>query len=65
MSRFEARFAPCCPFCGEPVDVYVDPGGGEVQDFIEDCAVCCRPIQFSARYDADAGEYELSAIAAQ
>ncbi len=32
-----------CPFCGEAEEVYVDGGGGEVQTYIEDCAVCCRP----------------------
>lgn len=32
-----------CPFCGEPEDLYVDPGGGSHQTYTEDCAVCCRP----------------------
>jgi hypothetical protein len=32
-----------CPFCGEAEEVYVDPGGGAVQTYVEDCAVCCRP----------------------
>jgi hypothetical protein len=32
-----------CPFCGEPEDIYVDPGGGDDQEYTEDCAVCCRP----------------------
>ena len=32
-----------CPFCGESDELYVDPGGGEHQTYVEDCAVCCRP----------------------
>ncbi|HET6922790.1 MAG TPA: CPXCG motif-containing cysteine-rich protein [Anaeromyxobacteraceae bacterium] len=32
-----------CPYCGEAVTFFVDPGGGEVQDYVEDCPVCCRP----------------------
>jgi hypothetical protein len=32
-----------CPFCGEPEEIYVDPGGGDAQVYPEDCAVCCRP----------------------
>ena len=32
-----------CPYCGELAEVDVDPGGGEIQDFIQDCAVCCSP----------------------
>lgn len=32
-----------CPFCGESDELYVDPGGGDQQTYVEDCAVCCRP----------------------
>jgi hypothetical protein len=32
-----------CPFCGQVDALYVDPGGGEHQTYVEDCAVCCRP----------------------
>ncbi|MCK6546960.1 CPXCG motif-containing cysteine-rich protein [Myxococcota bacterium] len=32
-----------CPYCGETDTLYVDPGGGVHQSYVEDCAVCCRP----------------------
>jgi hypothetical protein len=32
-----------CPFCGQAEELYVDPGGGDTQEYTEDCAVCCRP----------------------
>jgi hypothetical protein len=32
-----------CPFCGQTDELYVDLGGGERQEYVEDCAVCCRP----------------------
>jgi hypothetical protein len=32
-----------CPYCGEIVAISVDPDGGEVQTFVEDCPLCCRP----------------------
>lgn len=32
-----------CPYCGEWVEVEVDPGGGAHQRYTEDCPVCCRP----------------------
>jgi len=51
----------CCPYCGEPLETYVDPGGGSRQSYIEDCAVCCRPIRFEAWLDEDADEYRVSA----
>ena len=33
-----------CPYCGEPLELWLDPSAGD-QDYIEDCAVCCRPIE--------------------
>lgn len=32
-----------CPYCGEWVTLFIDPGGGERQTYVEDCPVCCRP----------------------
>jgi len=50
-----------CPHCGEEIDTFPDPGGGESQEYIEDCAVCCRPILFSATLDDATGEYAVEA----
>jgi hypothetical protein len=44
-----------CPYCGEPVDVAIDEGGGESQSYVEDCPVCCRPWQVEVSLDRDAG----------
>lgn len=43
-----------CPYCGEPVWIEVDPDGGRRQRFVQDCAVCCRPIEVVAERDGDA-----------
>lgn len=32
-----------CPYCGEGIQVVVDCSVPE-QEYIEDCQVCCRPI---------------------
>ncbi|HYV98073.1 MAG TPA: CPXCG motif-containing cysteine-rich protein [Gemmatimonadaceae bacterium] len=40
-----------CPYCGEPVEISLDPGSGEYQEYVEDCAVCCRPWQVTVTYD--------------
>ena len=32
-----------CPYCGEPIMLTIDASAG-AQTYIEDCAVCCRPI---------------------
>lgn len=42
-----------CPYCGEEIELVVDPGGGAVQQYVEDCEVCCRPIQLTVSWDAE------------
>ena len=36
-----------CPYCGERIDVFVDTTVHS-QSYIEDCQVCCRPIEIQA-----------------
>lgn len=33
-----------CPYCGESFEVEADCSGGS-GDYIEDCPVCCRPVE--------------------
>ena len=37
----EDTFLVTCPYCGEAVEIYVEPElrGG----FVQDCEVCCNP----------------------
>jgi hypothetical protein len=37
-----------CPYCGEWFEALVDTSAGD-QAYIEDCEICCRPIQFHVR----------------
>lgn len=39
-----------CPYCGEVFETLVDLSAGSA-DYIEDCQVCCRPIQFHLEVD--------------
>ncbi|HET8940943.1 MAG TPA: CPXCG motif-containing cysteine-rich protein [Rudaea sp.] len=41
-----------CPYCGESFETNVDTSAGS-QQYIEDCAVCCRPIEIATHVDAD------------
>lgn len=41
-----------CPYCGESIQLLVDDSGGS-QSYIEDCSVCCRPIEVSVQAGAD------------
>ena len=40
---FDGSTEVTCPHCGQTVEISVDTGGGEDQEYIEDCPVCCRP----------------------
>jgi Cysteine-rich CPXCG len=50
-----------CPHCGEQVDTAPDQGGGEEQEYVEDCPVCCRPNLIRATYSADEDEFHIEA----
>lgn len=39
-----------CPYCGESQTVLIDTSEEE-QTYIEDCQVCCRPIDFIVNTD--------------
>ena len=51
----DARLAPeefvavRCPWCGERLETRIDVTAGEAT-YIEDCEVCCRPIEFSIEH---------------
>ena len=53
MRELESRTVEC-PYCGEQIDVLIDPADVQ-QDYIEDCQVCCRPIDFTIAVDPDGG----------
>ena len=41
-----------CPYCGEWIEILVDDSAGE-QQYIEDCQVCCSPINIAVSIDAE------------
>ena len=41
-----------CPYCGESIEILIDQEEAGEQ-YIEDCQVCCRPIQISFETDDD------------
>ena len=55
MNRLLTEQAIHCPFCAEPITILIDSSAGS-QDYIEDCQVCCRPIQ--VRLTTSDGELE-------
>jgi hypothetical protein len=41
-----------CPYCGENFTLFIDDSVDE-QNYIEDCWVCCRPINFHVSIDTE------------
>ena len=37
-----------CPYCGEVFSTTVDCSAGD-QSYVEDCHICCQPIDFTTR----------------
>lgn len=48
-----------CPYCGESYETQVDLSAGS-QRYIEDCTVCCKPIEVALRVGDDGGLLEVS-----
>lgn len=42
-----------CPYCGEEIEIGLDPDGGTSQEYVEDCQVCCRPWRVIVDYQSD------------
>jgi hypothetical protein len=40
-----------CPYCWESFETLVDPSGGTAT-YVEDCQVCCRPIEICCVVDS-------------
>jgi hypothetical protein len=47
-----------CPYCGEAVEIVLDPGSGPRQAYVEDCEMCCRPWEVTVAY-ADDGSAQV------
>ncbi len=52
-----------CPYCDEVNEIVLDPGSGSVQEYVQDCEVCCRPWQVRVFYD-DSGTATVEVTAA-
>ena len=42
-----------CPYCGEEISMVLDTSVSE-QTYVEDCEVCCRPIEITYAVEDDA-----------
>jgi hypothetical protein len=47
----EDQFQVTCPYCGEEVEIYLEPDVGG--SFVQDCEVCCNPWRVSVTRHGD------------
>jgi hypothetical protein len=40
-----------CPYCGEAFETLIDLSAGS-SSYVEDCQVCCQPIEFRVAVDS-------------
>ena len=59
----DAAATVSCPYCGEAVEIALDPGGGAHQDYVEDCEVCCQPWRVTVQYGLEgAAQVDVTAL---
>lgn len=46
-----------CAYCFQRNSIFVDPSGGDTQQYVEDCQVCCRPNRLFITWDEAEEEY--------
>ncbi len=42
-----------CPYCGEASELPVDLVGGAIQEYVQDCEICCRPWLVRVKVDGE------------
>lgn len=50
-----------CPYCGEAFETSADISAGPSK-YVEDCQICCQPIEMELRIDDNGGFLELLAL---
>ncbi|HEY2930899.1 MAG TPA: CPXCG motif-containing cysteine-rich protein [Acidobacteriota bacterium] len=50
-----------CPYCGEWLEISIDPTVSS-QTYVEDCQVCCRPMQVVVRFEGEEADVRAEAM---
>lgn len=60
MSAAVGEYPSQCPYCGEAISFVLDTSAAG-QAYVEDCEVCCQPIEVAFDVDEDGNLAYLSA----
>ena len=50
-----------CPYCWEEISMLLEPSNQE-QQYVEDCEVCCRPIQIQYFFDEELQSFSSQSL---
>jgi|TARA_B110001450_G_scaffold101478_1_gene96105 hypothetical protein len=50
-----------CPYCWEEISMLLEPSSTE-QQYIEDCEVCCSPIQIEFIFDKELQSFSARSL---
>lgn len=51
-----------CPYCWETISILLDPSVNK-QTYVEDCEVCCNPIEVKLEFDnSELVSFEVNSI---
>ena len=50
-----------CPYCWEEISMLLEPSNQE-QQYIEDCEVCCRPIQIQYFFEESLQSFSAQSL---
>ena len=50
-----------CPYCWEEISMLLEPSNKE-QQYIEDCEVCCRPIQIQYSFEESLQSFSAQSL---
>ena len=50
-----------CPYCGENFETQLDTSSGSAR-YVEDCQICCQPIEFNLEVDHAGALLALSTL---
>jgi len=50
-----------CPYCWEEISMLLEPSSTE-QQYIEDCEVCCSPIQIEFIFDKELQSFSACSL---
>lgn len=59
-ARLESFVDVACPYCGELITTRLDLSAGS-QSYVEDCQVCCQPMQMAVSVAQDGSLESVSA----